>query len=505
MIENLKPLGYTEIINRYKLDVFPPWKQSFLSLRGERKSFIDEGKTTDIYPPRYDPGNDLGAHLTFALKYEGVNLDVLAALFELSPEQELTEFIKSQPVGKYSRRIWFLYEWLTGEKIPVDDLRQGNYIPVLNPDTYYSLPDNLSKRSQRHRIKINLPGTAAYCPLVRRTQKLKDYEKMRLSEKARELLKQYPEELLYRATQYLYAKETKSSFEIEREQPEKRRIARFIELLRSAPGSDSISREGLVRLQKEIVDERFAADDFRDFQNYVGQSISPARELIHFVAPKPDDLPAMMQGWIECSKQMLQSDIDPVITAAVAGFGFVFLHPFEDGNGRLHRYLIHHVLSTKKFTPQDLIFPVSATMLKQIAKYNETLEQFSREIMKRTEYQIDDEGRMTVLNDTARYYRYPDMTYQAERLYEFVDNTIEHELAPELEYLYIFEQSRRKIRDIIDMPDRRLDLFIRLCLDGKGRISKAKRNMFSYLNDSEIEQMEQIVSSEIGRFKGGSE
>jgi Fic family protein len=213
----------------------------------------------------------------------------------------------------------------------------------------------------------------------------------------------------------------------------------------------------------------------------------------------------MMQGWIECSKQMLQSDIDPVITAAVAGFGFVFLHPFEDGNGRLHRYLIHHVLSTKKFTPQDLIFPVSATMLKQIAKYNETLEQFSREIMKRTEYQIDDEGRMTVLNDTARYYRYPDMTYQAERLYEFVDDTIEHELAPELEYLYIFEQSRRKIRDIIDMPDRRLDLFIRICLDGKGRISKAKRNMFSYLNDSEIEQMEQIVSSEIGRFKGGSE
>jgi Fic family protein len=36
---------------------------------------------------------------------------------------------------------------------------------------------------------------------------------------------------------------------------------------------------------------------------------------------------------------------------------FVYIHPFDDGNGRLHRYLIHHVLSRTRFTPAGLVLP----------------------------------------------------------------------------------------------------------------------------------------------------
>ncbi|HIP51694.1 MAG TPA: hypothetical protein EYG94_06355 [Campylobacterales bacterium] len=28
-------------------------------------------------------------------------------------------------------------------------------------------------------------------------------------------------------------------------------------------------------------------------------------------------------------------------------FSFVYIHPLEDGNGRIHRYLIHHVLAER--------------------------------------------------------------------------------------------------------------------------------------------------------------
>jgi Fic family protein len=37
--------------------------------------------------------------------------------------------------------------------------------------------------------------------------------------------------------------------------------------------------------------------------------------------------------------------IDAVIAAAMLAFGFVYVHPLEDGNGRIHRYLIHHILT----------------------------------------------------------------------------------------------------------------------------------------------------------------
>jgi Fic family protein len=31
--------------------------------------------------------------------------------------------------------------------------------------------------------------------------------------------------------------------------------------------------------------------------------------------------------------------MDPLIAASVASFGFVFIHPFLDGNGRLSRFI----------------------------------------------------------------------------------------------------------------------------------------------------------------------
>jgi Fic family protein len=501
MKPGLSTIGYSELIRRYNLDAFPHWKVSYLSPKQVQKRYIEEGTIVDVYTPRYDPGTSLEGHLTFALKHEGINLEILAGLFRIVSPEEITGIVKSQPTGKYARMIWFLYEWLTGEQLPLDNLSQGNYFHLLDGNKYYTLSSELEQRSKRHRVINNLFGTPAYSPLVRRTESLINFRKMKLDKKAHEIIKQYAEEILYIATQYLYTKETKSSFEIEKEYPDKRRTARFVELLRTASTSDPLSREELVLLQKVIVDKRFAMDDYRDFQNYVGQTISPTREMVHFVAPKPEDLHAMMEGWITCSKRMMQSQIDPVVTAAVVGFGFVFLHPFEDGNGRLHRYLVHYVLSEGKFTPPGMIFPVSATMLKQLPKYTDTLEKFSRELMKHVEYRLRENGVMTVLNETAPYYRYIDMTYQAERLYEFVNDTIEHELRTELEFMDIFERSRKKISEIVDLPDRKLDLFIRLCIEGKGSISKRKRKMFVYLTDEEFDEMERSVTQEIKRYR----
>jgi Fic family protein len=61
-------------------------------------------------------------------------------------------------------------------------------------------------------------------------------------------------------------------------------------------------------------------------------------------------------------------------------FGFVYAHPFEDGNGRVHRYRIHHILSRRGFNPPELVFPVSVAILERIENYL-VLEGYSRRLL----------------------------------------------------------------------------------------------------------------------------
>jgi hypothetical protein len=193
----------------------------------------------------------------------------------------------------------------------------------------------------------------------------------------------------------------------------------------------------------------------------------------------------------------MDGGINPVVTATVAGSGFVFLHPFEDGSGSIHRFLIHHVLSSRGFTPAGMIFPVSAVMLKHMPAFDEALASYSREIMQHAEHRMNDAGELQVMNATAIYYRFPDMTRLAEQLFAFVRDTIEMEFIAEIEFLAAFDTARRLMRDVVDMPDRRTDLFIRQCLQGRGTLSKNKRRQFDELTDREVADLEAIVEKTI--------
>ena len=494
----MKLLGYAELIRRFGLDVLKPTGISHLLERGHRRSQIMEGRREEFYPPRDNPGPAWTDQLLFALRQEGINLEVLAAVFRAAPKAELTAWIRSVPTSRYARRAWFLYEWLLDSKLRLPDLTQGNYAPVLEEDEYYALPHaGTTRHVRRQRVINNLPGTRDYCPLVRRTAELKACEALKLDEQATAQVSRFPAELVYRATQYLYLKETKSSYAIEHLSVEQRRTARFVALLQQAGGLECFAKAELIRLQNAIVEERYAARAFRDFQNYVGQSLGPARELVHYVPPKAEDLPALMDGWMSCCRNMQDSGVHPVVTATVAGFGFVFLHPFEDGNGRLHRFLVHHVLAAGNFGPAGVVFPVSATMLKQRPRYDTALEVYSKEIGRHVEYRLNEHGNMEVTNPTVTFYRYPDLTAQTEALFGFISETLQTEMVAELEYLSALDTARQRMREVVDMPDQRLNLFLRVCLQGKGHLSKGKRGLFAELAERECKRMERIVQQAI--------
>ncbi|MDW7658126.1 MAG: Fic family protein [Bacillota bacterium] len=487
-----RPAGYEFLMKHFGLMGMPHWRKSFVSTSGTYRSIVQDGAVEDTYPIRYWPGEKPCDHLEFALKYDGVNLGLLFIIFEHLSQIELTEYIKSKPTGKYTRRIWFFYEFLTGSRLTIDDLTVGNYIDALETVKYFTIQNG--KKSQRHRVVNNLCGPRTFCPIIRKTEKLTELAAMDIRKQCEDIVNAYAPELLRRALTYFYKKETKSSFAIENIKPSASRTEKFMASLVLADKEDFCDKERLIELQNRIVDPRFNADDYRRSQNYVGQSAAWQKEIIHYICPRPDDIHELMSGLLESHKLMKAGNVSPVVHAAAISYGFVFLHPFEDGNGRIHRFLIHNILSLSGLVQHGLIFPISAVILKNSADYDASLEAFSRPLLQLIDYRMDEMGQMTIENDTACWYKYMDLTMQTESLFSFIIKTIEDELVTELSYLANYDTTKRAIQDIIDMPDRLIDLFIQLCLQNSGRLSVKKRSAyFNFLTDEEVAAMEQAV------------
>jgi Fic family protein len=204
---------------------------------------------------------------------------------------------------------------------------------------------------------------------VRRTAKLEARITARIGTKARALAARYDPITLARAVSHLYTTETRSYFAIEGETPTPARTDRFVAALRAAPSFDLGDAAALTRLQGEIVDPRYAAQGWRSFQNFVGETVGGYREKVHYICPKPEAVPELMEGWVRLTRRLLDANVEAVIAAAVAAFTFVFIHPFEDGNGQLHRFLIHAILARQKFSPPDILFPVSAAIVRDRRSY----------------------------------------------------------------------------------------------------------------------------------------
>jgi len=485
------PIGLWAIIDQLGLKVPYPNVHSEL-VAGARKTRITSTQTLEQYPKVYQPADGIIGQLRFALRYEPLDMGVYKAAFKKIEKKELESWVQSEPNGIFARRAWYLYELLTGGTFDLQDLTSGPYIDLLDQDLHIVGPP---ARIRRQRIFDNLLGNKDYCPLIRRTEKLQADFKNNQTERAQALVSEVEPAVLKRAVHYLFTKETKSSFAIEGEAPSKDRTERFVAALMRAETFDPTKKEPFIQLQNSIVDARYAQQDWRDIQVYVGETLPDYSEQVHFVCPRPQDVGSLMDGWMQMMNRLLdpQSTVHPVCAAAAAAFGFVFVHPFIDGNGRIHRFLIHNVLAKKAFTPKGVLFPVSAAMLRDMAAYDRALEAFSVSIHPFVNYNMNAEHQMTVLNDTVDFYRYFDATLQTEYLFTCIDDTISRDLKTELEFLKFFDSAVKSVMEIVDMPNQRAALIVRLIHQNKGKLSKSERQIFSELTDEEIGRIESAI------------
>jgi len=484
--EKATPAGYSALIDAYNLSVPLP---NTLTATGKHHRTIEE-RGWRILTPRHAPHPTLEGHLTFALKYEGLDLAVLKRLFLAIGASEIETIVRDKPSGAYARRIWFLYEWLTGKTLSLSDASGGRYVPVVDPDLQYA-PDGES--SPRHRVKNNMPGTPNFCPLVYRTKQLDDFTALDLPRRAQEVVADVPRDLLARTAAFLLLKDSKSSYAIEGESPPQDRIQRWGRAIGEA-GQRPLDLEELLRLQRVVIgDARFVKMGLRQEGGFVGEhDLDTRMPLPDHISARHQDLSDLLTGMIAFD-QGPASSLDPVMVAAILAFGFVYIHPFEDGNGRIHRYLIHHALAQRGFNPPGVVFPVSAAILEQIDTYRSVLESYSERLLPLIEWQATDSFNVDVLNDTGDFYRFFDATPHAEFLYACVHKTIEEDLPNETGFLRRYDNYKRRVEEFVEMPERMIDLLFRFLQQNDGHLSnRARQREFRELTNDEALRIESI-------------
>ncbi|HLM98331.1 MAG TPA: Fic family protein [Bryobacteraceae bacterium] len=494
--ERATPAGYAALIDAHCLRVPLP---RTLSATGEHHRIKNDAGWR-ILTPRHAPSPDVESHLTFALKYEGLDLAVLKRLFAALAPGDIENIVRSKPTGSYARRTWFLYEWLLGRRLDLPDAEKGNFEPVVDPEKQWSIR---GENSSRHRVRNNLPGTPDFCPLVFRTPALEEFATMDLAHRAQEAVARVPKDVLARTAAFLLLKDSRSSYAIEGERPPQDRIQRWGRAIGEA-GKRSIELDELLRLQALVIgDARFVRLGLREEGGFVGEHDRESRVPIpDHISARPEDLQALIEGLVAFDRGASRG-MDAVIAATVLAFGFVYIHPFVDGNGRIHRYLIHHVLAQRGFSPAGVVFPVSATILERIDEYRAVLEDYSQRLLPVIDWLPTADGNVSVQNDTGDFYRFFDATPHAEFLYACVRKTIEDDLPRETELLVRYDRFRGRIDDIVDMPDRTVDVLFRFLHQNGGRLSKrAREQEFSRLTDAEVANVEEAYRAS---FAGNGE
>jgi len=487
--------GYGALIQYYQLNVPIPATLALISKRN--KNYNQPGWI--VFGPKYRPSDTLTAHLVFALKYEGVNLLFFKKLFERLEQQEIVELIMAEYTGQYIRKIWFLNEWLMQKKLPIDDLKFKNFVPLLDEKLQYT--SEISINSSRHRIRNNLPGTVNFCPLINKTAKLEKYIKENLSEKTIELIQGVHKDVLLRTSVFLLLKDSKASFTIEGETPTQNRAVCWGKAISQA-GGKPLSKEEFLRLQQIVIENsRFMEMGLRTKGGFVGEHDRTTGEPIpEHISARWQDLDTLVSGLLDTVSLLENTHFHPVLSAAKIAFGFVFIHPFVDGNGRIHRYLIHHLLTKMRFTPKGIIFPVSSAILERIDDYRKVLEIYSQPLIDFIEWKKTTDNNIEVLNETIDYYRYFDATAQSEFLFECVEYTINSIIPQEVSYLQKYDAMKVWLDDNFEMPDKMVALLIRFLEQNNGTLSvRARKNEFMELTDNEIQQIETQYQLHFGK------
>lgn len=492
-------VGGAWLMDRYGLELVMPLPV-LSRIGGRRSTQVVDSITTETFVETMRPGASLRGHLTFHLKHEVPHLELLTRLFAVVDPQELSDWVQDEPGGQYAKRAGFLFEWLTGRELALRVEPAGGYVDVIDTQKLVAASPGRAVPCRRWRVRDNLPGTPAFCPMVRQSPQAQQAMALDVSGLLQELALEFGEDVLMRSAVWMTLRESKSSFAIEGEADQSDRIARFADVLArcTGQGDGPLDQATLAQLQSDILGKRTSLQQFgvRQSPVFVGEVVR-FQEVVHYVAPPAQDMHAMLQG-LATFLERTQGQ-SAVMRSAVAAFGFVYVHPLADGNGRVHRFLINDVLRRDGVVPDPMILPISSLISSDQAErraYDRILDVVSRPLMGALAGQYEFASNHHVWPDGIRSnfvchgdevarpaWRHLDLTRHVIYLSDVLERTIREDMREESRYLRSHAQARAAIKDVVEMPDAQIDRVIRSVQANRGQLTHALSKEIALLSE----------------------
>lgn len=496
------PLGAAWLARSYA--VLPLGRPPVLSqIGGRRATQIDDGFYLETYPEAMRPEAKPAAHLQFHLRHEVPHLEFLSRLFTRSGPDFVQAWVTLEPTGQYARRAAFLYEWLTGQALEVPQRLGGNYVNAIDDSKLVAASSEKAVKVQRWRVNDNLPGTRHFCPLVVKTDSVMQAAHLDIAHLYSQLTAEFGEDLLMRAAVWLTLRESKASFAIEGETDQTSRIQRFADVMarRTGQGELPLSNAILAELQQDILGERTTITHFgvRQSPVFVGETVR-FQEVVHYVAPPAAEIKLMLQG-LQVFLDRTQGQ-SAVMRSAVVAFGFVYIHPLADGNGRVHRFLVNDILRRDGVIPESVILPISAVISDDAGErraYDNVLDQVSKPLMQAVREHTNFAPVQTTYLDGvvsnfefqgAEYARplwcFPDLGPHLVFLAHVIRRTLTEQMRDESRHLRRHSQARAALKEVVEMPDQQADRLLRSIEQNHGVLSNVLAKEMPVLSHSGV-------------------
>lgn len=457
-------------------------------LGGRRATQVSDGFRLETYTEAMRPAAEPAAHLQFHLRHEVTHLEFLARLFQQTGPEFVQAWINAEPTGQYARRAAFLYEWLTGNLLQVPERLGGNYVDAIDAAKLMAASPEHVVKVQRWRVNDNLPGTRVFCPILVKTDAVNLACGLDVAHLFGELTAEFGEDLLMRSAVWMTLRESKASFAIEGESDRVGRVQRFADAMarRTGQGEVPLTDAALAELQREILGDRTTMTHFgvRQSPVFVGETVR-YQEVVHYVAPAAEDVAAMLDGL--CTFLVKTTGQSAVMRSAVTAFGFVYIHPLADGNGRVHRFLVNDILRRDGVIPDPVILPISAVITDDAGErrgYDRVLDEVSKLLMQSVREHVVFEPRQTTFPDgvvsnfaftgadqAKPLWRYPDLSPHVVFMANIIERTLTEQMREESRYLRSHMRARAALKEVVEMPDQQADRVLRSIEQNAGELS----------------------------------